>query len=289
MSTTRYSRPIRYALIASLATAGVLGLAFRDGDAAPPQEGKPASVPFEMLASNHMIIRAKINGKGPFRLLFDVGSPITLLATKAAETSGVIKPGRSKFFLFAQPGNEAMETLELGGVKAKDIPVIIMDHPALKALGGFFGRPLDGIVGFTFFARYKTTIDYQAKIMTFEPVDFAMRDLIKDLPERLAGPKIAKEIVLAPAGLWGLTLKKSEEKNPAVSGVAILSITPDSPAATAGLKPGDILTTLDGRWTTSIADAFAAVSGAAPGRPTEVVIVRDGKELTLSVTPGVGF
>ncbi len=51
--------------------------------------------------------------------------------------------------------------------------MIVLDHPILKALGDFLGRPLDGIIGYTFFARYRTTIDYQARQMTFEPVDFA--------------------------------------------------------------------------------------------------------------------
>jgi hypothetical protein len=287
MNNKNYLLKVRFALATLLAAFGILGLILTDdGAEAAPAADKPASVPFEMLSSNHMVIRAKINGKGPFRLLFDVGSPITLLATKAAETSGVIKPGRSRFFLFTQPGDEAMETLELGGVKAKDIPVIVMDHPALKALGGFFGRPLDGIVGFTFFARYKTTIDYQAKIMTFEPVDFAIRDLVKDLPNRLAGPKEAKELVLAPAGLWGLTLKAPEPKS---QGVPIVAVAPDSPAAAAGLKPGDVLTTLDGRWTVSIPDAFAAAVGIPPGQPAELVVLREGKEMTLSVTPRAGF
>ena len=73
-------------------------------------------------------------------------------------------------------GEGKVETLEVGDLTAKDLPVIVLDHPALKALGGFLGRPLDGIIGFTFFARYRTTIDYQAREMTFEPVDFEVRE-----------------------------------------------------------------------------------------------------------------
>ncbi len=103
-------------------------------------------------------------------------------------------------------GEGEIQTLEVGTLTATKIPVVVLDHPTLKALSGFLGRPLDGIIGFTFFARYRTTIDYQARLMTFEPVNYKVRDLIKDLPDRLAGPKIAKRRVLAPAGVWGLTL-----------------------------------------------------------------------------------
>ena len=53
-------------------------------------------------------------------------------------------------------------------------------------------------------------------------------------------------------------------------------------------QTGDVITTLDGRWTASIADVFAAAADAEPGRSAEVVILRDGKEMTLSVTPAVG-
>ena len=56
----------------------------------------------------------------------------------------------------------------------------------------------------------------------------------------------------------------------------------------AGLKPGDEITTLDGRWTASIADVFAAAADAVPGRAAEVIILRDGKEMTLTITPAEG-
>jgi S1-C subfamily serine protease len=73
-----------------------------------------------------------------------------------------------------------------------------------------------------------------------------------------------------------------------VPGVPIDAVDDGSPAALGGLKPGDVITTLDGRWTTSILDVFAAAAAAEPGRPAEVVILRDGKELTLAVTPAEG-
>jgi S1-C subfamily serine protease len=71
-------------------------------------------------------------------------------------------------------------------------------------------------------------------------------------------------------------------------GVAIAAVDDGSPAHRAGLRPGDVLTSLDGRWTTSIADVFHAAADAEPGREAAVVILRDGKELTLTVTPAEG-
>lgn len=281
--------PRRTLLAAALVGFVTLGAA----PAAPPaataeRAEKKATVRFEMLATNHMVIRTKINGKGPFDLIFDVGAPITLLTNKASLESGTIKADAPRSFLFSIRGESEVETLEIGDLKAEDVPVIVLDHPLLKAMGDMLNRPLDGIIGYTFFARYRTTIDYQAKTMTFEAVDAPVRNLMKDLPDRLAGPRVARHRTLAPGGLWGLTVGDPTD-GLSSPGVPILTVLADSPAANAGLKPGDVLTTLDGRWTTSITDAYAAAEDVPPGRKVAVVVLRDGKELTLRVKPVAGL
>jgi membrane-associated protease RseP (regulator of RpoE activity) len=200
----------------------------------------------------------------------------------------VVQAGAPRAFLFGMRGEAEVDRLQVGDLTAEDVPVLVMDHPLLKAMGQILKRPIDGLVGYTFFARYKTTIDYQARRMTFEPVDFQVRNLMKDLPDRLAGPKIARHRVLAPVGLWGLNVG-APTGGAAAAGVPILAVLPGSPAAEAGLKPGDILTALDGRWTASVADAYTAAALAPSGRPVPVVVLRDGQELTLSVTPRPGI
>ena len=246
----------------------------------------PAQVPFELAASNHMVVEAKVNGKGPYRLVFDLGAPVTLLGNRAGEDSGVVAREAGKSFLMGMRGEAKIRSLEVGGLTASDIPVVVLDHPTLKALGGFLRRPLDGIMGFTFFARYRTTIDYQAKVMTFEPVDYRVRNLFEDLPERLAGPKVARRRVLAPAGIWGLTLGETVDDG---AGVAIRTVRAGSPAEAAGLRAGDVMTTLDGRWTASPTDAYAAAQAVVGAGPVEVVVRRNGKDERLAVQPAAGI
>ena len=250
--------------------------------------GTKAVVPFEMLPTNHMLVEARINDKGPFRLIFDLGAPITLLNNRASEAAGVVKPDAPRSFLFGMRGEAEVAKLKVGELTAEKLPVIILDHPVLSALEDATGRRIDGIMGFTFFARFKTTIDYHARQMTFEPISYQVRDLLKDLPERLLGPKVAQRRVVAPSGLWGVRLGQPLD-GPDGQGVAIKEVLDGSPAGVAGLKAGDVLGTIDGRWITSIADVYHAAAKAAPGAVVTVVITRNGNEVTLTIKPAEGI
>ncbi|NJN16709.1 MAG: site-2 protease family protein [Oscillochloris sp.] len=58
-----------------------------------------------------------------------------------------------------------------------------------------------------------------------------------------------------------------------------------TPAAAAGIQPGDELISLNGVAVTE-SDVIATTAQNNPAQPVEAVVVRDGEELTLSVTPG---
>ncbi|CAN5659316.1 hypothetical protein BH23PLA1_BH23PLA1_26730 [soil metagenome] len=276
-------------LLAFVPLTLALGLARCDAppEEAPLEAAPVATVPFEMLPSNHMVVEVRINGKGPYRLIFDVGSPVTLLSNRAAKDSGLIDPKARGLILFGAQGEAEVEELQVGALTAEAVPVIVMDHPVVRLLGEALGKPIDGLVGHTFFARYKTTIDYQAETMDFEPVENEVRDIFRDLPQRLAGPKVARRIVLDPGGLWGFAI--GDPEGPDASGVPVTSVLEGSPAAEAGLEVGDLLTSLDGRWTLSASDAFEAAAGVSPGESAELVVLRDGEEQTLTVTPRPGI
>jgi len=252
-------------------------------------EKKPAKVvvPFEVLPTNHMLVKSRINDRGPYHLIFDRGALITLLNNRVGEATGVVKPSAPRSFLFGMRGEFAVKTLQVGELTAEKLPVVVFDHPALKALEDVTDRQIDGIMGFTFFARYKTTIDYHDHKMTFEPIDYQIRDLLKTLPDRLMGPKVAHQRVLTPSGVWGLRLGEpiGGLNSP---GVPIVKVYEGSTAARTGLKPGDVLITIDGRWTASIADVYHATAEVEPGRRIPVVVQRDGKDITLLITPADG-
>ena len=123
--------------------------------------------------------------------------------------------------------------------------------------------------------------------MTFEPTDYQVRDLLKELPDRLLGPKIARRRIIAPLAVYGLRFgTPSGELD--VAGVHIAEVLPDSPAAHAGLRAGDLMITLDDRWTTSVSDVFRAAAGIEADRDVTAVIRRKGKEQTVTIHPAAG-
>ena len=59
---------------------------------------------------------------------------------------------------------------------------------------------------------------------------------------------------------------------------------PESPAAEAGIQPGDVIVSVDGEPVSTFAEATAIVQ-ASPGETLDMVVLRDGAEKTLTITP----
>jgi hypothetical protein len=258
---------------------------------ADQKDTEPVSVAFELLQTKHIAVKVKINGKGPYRVIFDTGAPILLLNNKIAKESGVIEKNarRPLFSLFGAAGEAKIKTLELGNLKATNVPTIVMDHPTLELISQLLG-PIEGIVGFPFFARYKMTIDYQAKQLTFVPNGYEPPDVMKammDTVMALAGDKPRPPTVLTPAAQWGVLLRKDDKDSE--EGITIDEVLPGSASAQAGLQAGDRLLTLDGRWTDSLADAYRAAGLVKPGQSVAVMVRRAGREAEFAVKPQSGL
>jgi hypothetical protein len=250
---------------------------------------KPIVVPFELLKSRHMAVEVKINGKGPYRLIFDTGAPTNLINNKLAKETGVTKKDDKApaLGLFAMPSLKTIDTLEVGGVKLEKVSVTVMDHPTVTAISNALG-PIDGIVGFPFFARFKTTVDYQKKELTFTPNGYVPGDVMKGLMDKLMAPKGKQEPrIVAPAAAWGFVVddKDATDDEP---GVTVKEVVAGSAVAAGGLKPGDRLLTLDGRWTDSVGDTFSAASAVKPGRSVVLLVKRGDKRVKLTVKPAKG-
>jgi S1-C subfamily serine protease len=89
----------------------------------------------------------------------------------------------------------------------------------------------------------------------------------------IAGARLTPEIASA------LNLSTSE-------GVLVRDVAPGGPAATAGIRPGDIITTVNGQPVRTPEDLIAALRQTKPGDQAQVQVVRDGQTTTLTVTIG---
>jgi hypothetical protein len=241
----------RHALIAVM----LLAAAWSRAGAQP----KSFTIPCDTIKSQHMVVQVKINGKGPYRLIFDTGAPDSLVNNKLAKDAGIFpKDFKKPFFSpLGSMGQFKMKTLEAGDLKAENLTVMVVDHPTVAAISEAVG-PIDGIVGFTFFARYKMTIDYQKKVMTFVPNDYRPADTMQAMMKimLMSSSERARPRVLAPGALFGFTVAK--EKTDEDPGVMVREVIDGTPAAKAGLKVGDRLLTFDNRWTDTVADCYDA-------------------------------
>ena len=64
----------------------------------------------------------------------------------------------------------------------------------------------------------------------------------------------------------------------------VWTVTPDGPAAHAGLKQGDIITRLNGEEVLTGAEMIGKIATFSPGDKIKVTYKRDGKESTIPVT-----
>lgn len=65
-------------------------------------------------------------------------------------------------------------------------------------------------------------------------------------------------------------------------GVMVARVEPLSPAASAGIKPGDILVEVKGRTIADASDVLGAIADVPKDQTVSIKLVRDGKTLDLS-------
>src|SRR5690606_14261382 len=73
--------------------------------------------------------------------------------------------------------------------------------------------------------------------------------------------------------------------NSNITGVLLSGVKAESPAALAGLRAGDVIIELAETAVGNIYDYTYILSGLRPAEAVKIKVLRDGKELTLSITP----
>lgn len=120
------------------------------------------SVPFD-LVENHVYLTVMLNGKGPYRFIYDTGGA-NIVDPEVAREIGAVGHGSiqgggvgstTESVSFAK-----VDSLQVGDATIKD--QLFGVAPTRMGFGMSGGQPVDGLIGFEVLSRFVTTFDYPA-------------------------------------------------------------------------------------------------------------------------------
>jgi hypothetical protein len=273
-------------------TALALGLPV---SAAAPAAEVPKSfeVPYRLTIPKHVLVRAKINGKGPFNFILDTGAPALFIATAAGKKAG-LRPDRN--------GWATVNRFEVeGGVVLAKMRARVETPFQLEGMNGMglAGAEVHGLIGYDILARYRMTIDFtRDKLiwvpLTHKPAPFlgmgrksggqggleVFGSILKVLG-RFLGRKATPDVELR--GFLGVTLVQGDEYP------VVKAVLERGPAGRAGLKAGDQLSRVAGRGVYTPEDVFKRALQLRPGASVELTVLRgkETKRITVKVGEGI--
>jgi serine protease Do len=275
-----------------------------------PQIGWSFRVPYRLTDTNHFLVRARINGKGPFNFLVDSGAPALFISTETAKKID-LKPSAAEFWT-------PIDRLELeGGSRLTGLKARVEDPFQLVGMNalGLPGASIDGILGFTILARFRLEIDLTKDRMTWTRLDYDPRD--PPVPDHKPGEKgggaptgVQAMSILGPLakGLAFLMGKQPEEQlrlrgclglewsEQVISGrkqIFVQGVLEGLPAARGGIHPGDQIVRINGQVIEDLKVARTTLSEVHPGDPVPVMIRRgsgaNARDLQLTLIAGEGL
>jgi len=263
--------------------------------AAAPPAAKPAKrydVPYRLTDTKHVMVRVKVNGKGPFNMILDTGAPAVFLSKAASKKAGLEADDK---------GWAKADSFELeGGLKVPDTKVRVEDPFQLQGMNrmGLMGVELHGMIGYTLLAKYRVEYDFTADKLGFEPLDFTPPGAEQLDKGKVDDAEFNSMVMLTkmmsaffgkpnyetvPRGFVGLEF---EEKGGAV---VVRKVFPGSPADKAGIKPGDQIESVKNVTVDDARDLARALAKAGVGQKLKVKVKRGDASEELTVELGRGL
>lgn len=244
------------------------------------------TVPIKILPSGHITLKVDVDGKGPFTMVLDTGSPITLLGVLPAVQFGLLGSeykSQENTDSLVPLGMNSNSTVCAYNTSASvgAMRVLYLNHPIVRLLSKVEG-PIDGLLGLSYWGNFRTTLDYADATVTFQPIKYSPPDVLMSVMKSFYDP--SPSTTVKPGAQWGMKVIPTNGR-----GVLIAKIFPGGAADLAGLKQGDILLTLDGRWTDGVAECYKAASFIAPDKTVTAEIERDGTRMSFQITPKHGL
>jgi hypothetical protein len=250
-------------------------------------------VPYKLTDSKHVMVRVKLNGKGPFNFILDTGAPALIMTEAVAKKAGAkLEDGWGTFKFEAEGGVEIP--------KARGLAHDMFQLKGMNAMG-IAGVELHGVIGYTILAQFKIQYDFTADKLVWTPLkDFVppkMQGLGKKVGGNEGGLAMIGDIMkflapllgmkpnfeLKPRGFVGMEL---EEKK---SEVFVKSVIKDGPAAKAGIQAGDQIVATKKFDVDSIEDILKAAAKLSEGEKFELKIKHNGEKKNVVIELGKGL
>src|SRR6476646_2141704 len=154
---------MRWRLVIAACFGLLPGIA-RSDDSKPAEKPEHFAVPYKLTDTKHVLVRAKINGKGPFNMILDTGAPAVFITKPLAKKAGVELDGK---------GWGTFTTFEIeGGLKVEKVKTRVEDLVQIDGMNsmGLAGVELHGVIGYNVLARFRIEYDFTADKLAFETI-----------------------------------------------------------------------------------------------------------------------
>jgi membrane-associated protease RseP (regulator of RpoE activity) len=280
--------------LALLVLLGCLAPGVRADKTPPVKDGPTYQVPYRLTNVLHVMVRTKINGKGPYNFIIDTGAPIVILTKEAGKKLGL--KGDKK-------GWTTVERLDVeGGITRPKVKILLETPFQLEGMNamGLAGAEIHGILGYTFLAQYRLGFDFTRDRMTWTelpfkppppqplgkkeaaPPDLGFVATLMKVMSLLVGRPPPPEI--APRGYLGMELAEADD-----GGVMVKAVLAGSPAAKARLLAGDRIEQVQGKAVKNAAEVHRRAAKVTAGQEVRLTIRRSDEILQISVTAGEGL
>jgi membrane-associated protease RseP (regulator of RpoE activity) len=257
----------------------------------PPKAEPTFEVPYKLTDTKHVMVRVKLNGKGPFNFILDTGAPALIMSDAIGKKIGVEtdKSGWGKYKLEVE-----------GGVTVQDAKALSIDMFQLKGMNamGVAGVELHGVIGYNVLARFRITYDFTKEKLVWTPVKFDPPEIIRINRDdgqgglemignmmKILAPLLGfkPNFEVRPRGFLGI---EGEHEN---DSFVIRGVVPESPADKAGLRKGDQVRSVAGKDVKKLSEIQEALARQVEGAKVKLNISRDGKSMDLVVELGKGL
>jgi serine protease DegQ len=253
---------------------------------------KPVQVPYRLTDTHHVLLRVKINGKGPYNFIVDTGCPVLIVAADVGKRLGLKNDDK---------GWATLERLEMeGGLVQTQVRARIETPLQIEGMNGLglAGVELHGLIGYSVLARYRMEFDFKRGELLWTPLAYEPpqpRAAGGKVPggglDMMAGVVRVLSFLIGnqapppaqPRGFLGLQLAERD------GSVLVERVLSGSPAAEADIKSGDRVEAVDGRALRSLAELHAAAGKLTAGSTLRLSLQRNGAQHTTTITAGAGL